>query len=294
MEGLREQFSKSAGTPDSVFFKAFVTGKELDEQGLGAHGNRAAVGCMVAFQEAEEIQKKEENGDFAVRQAAQHLADEAMHSFQTSYHDAMAFYDGAIPELERMRDELPQRKEAFDQHTVKLSTGEQVFYNQETGGWSYQDAQGDWRALEDDELEQEAWQKAEQMGEFNTEQGKRAFDKYEAGIPMALMTFQQHQAKTAEINRKIESGEIPADQVPEKQQHVDELKHNAEQIFGDIQEYDREIDGHRVRFEETRQHTSTPNEAKLYSSPNDAMAAFSEPEPDEPTGGNLPPLNLNL
>lgn len=186
-------------------------------------------------------------------------------SYQKSYHqfmgvadDSIKFYDQFDHELEQMKAELEDFKEAHDQKTIHLSDGRQVHID-ESGNYVYQDQFGGWNDLEDSAIE-EAKAKHQILGDKAiTKAQKVRLDEYEAKLEYADAMKDQNRQQAIELKEAAENGDLSQD----------ELEEGKEQIEKDKQEFEEFKEGLKVQKDEISQDVKADIETQETTLGND-------------------------
>lgn len=156
-------------------------------------------------------------------------------SYQRSYHqfmetadDAMKFYDEYRDELSDMKAELEEFKAYYDKNTIRLSDGRRVYVD-ENGGYTYQDAYGNWNKLEDSAVA-EAKAKHQILGDqaiTNTQ--KIRLDELEAEVLYEDAATDSDRQQILKYKEAAANGEMSEEEIKESQDDIESRRKEREE-----------------------------------------------------------------
>lgn len=94
---------------------------------------------------------KKKEDDEAAHQFSEFIQDtqeRLSRQFQQFYTEAREFYRSGLDKIDEMENELDALEAEYERRTIRLSDGRRVYVD-ESGNYIYQDAGGNWQALED-------------------------------------------------------------------------------------------------------------------------------------------------
>jgi len=161
-------------------------------------------------------------------------------SYRQSYHQfidvadsAIKFYDEVDHELEQMKAELEEFKEAYDQRTIHLSDGRRVYID-ENGSYVYQDQFGGWNELEDSAID-EAKAKHQILGDQAiSKPQKLKLDEYERKLLYTDAMKDQNRQEAIELRKAGENGDLSEDELNEGKEQIEKDKQEMEEVWEDV------------------------------------------------------------
>jgi len=244
-----------------------------------AHRSSSNLASSSNFKKQQE-QKDKDDADFATFTA---VMDQINKTLEEISRQAQLALTDLGKELDKAKENLEQLKNDFDKNTIQLANGRKVYYDTNTNNFAYQDKQGKWHALKDDEDKAEAFEKARaRNGLVSTKQGKIALDRYEAKINKGDQFVQTQQQRLEQIDRGVQNGTLDKkDAIKQKRDVLDKTKNFHNDIVTARQNLTKK--GASVTISKQQLDNTDYKSVEKQMSPNDKMKnLFESDQPQDP------------
>lgn len=153
----------------------------------------------------------------------------AYHQFMETADSAIEFYDQFDRELDQMKAELEEFKATYDKNTIRMSDGRRVYVDG-NGGYTYQDAYGNWNMLEDSAIA-EAKAKHQILGDQAiTKAQKVRLDEFESKLEYADAMKNQNRQQAISLREAAQNGDLSQDELDEGEKEIEKDRQEFEEI----------------------------------------------------------------
>lgn len=163
---------------------------------------------------------KKKEDDEAVHQFSEIIQDtqeRLSRQFQQFYTEAREFYRSGLDKIDEMENELDALEAEYERRTIRLSDGRRVYVD-ESGNYIYQDADGNWQALEDAAIP-EAKAQHERLGAAAiTRKQKDDLDDYRQSLDATKNSMIRNNEELGALEEKRKAGKLNEEEYKQAQE----------------------------------------------------------------------------